>query len=101
MSGEELLRDYTRVREVEGTFILEILVIHADRSSTPSGDWRPYRSWKKRPSPERVQSAQRTAVEASRFFGRCSRCGELNLAGRMHDARVCRRCAERFLGIVP
>ncbi len=103
MMGREdadLVREFMRVVRTWDGFALQVTMVVWVSPSYAELEWRTYRTWRRVPTPERLQAAQERALLSPRFFRACMMCGERNNRGHMHDARVCQGCAERHLGVV-
>ena len=90
---------FTRCRTLESTTALEIGVVTWLYKDKPAIRWEPFRAWPKPPTPEELAQAWREALNNSRFFRVCNRCGVRQNRGDMHDESVCNTCAERDFGL--
>ncbi len=95
-----LVHDFMRVAEGDGESRLEIGIVEWSGPHSPKLHWKTYRTWSKPPNPEQLSAARRSALQDTRFFSVCRKCGEQNNAGHMHDIETCQACAERHLGVV-
>lgn len=94
----DALDDSFRCFRVDGRWVFEVGVVVWLSSHEPSLEWKLVRSWKNKPTPERLVKARVAAI--NRFFRKCTRCRELCHIGHMHDHAICQGCAEVFLGVV-
>ena len=92
------LDHFFRCLPEQGQWIFEVGVVDWPSPSEPCLVWKRFRTWKHEPNPARLRSARTAATK--RYFRTCTRCGELNNLGHMHDADTCQGCAERYLGVV-
>ena len=97
---QDELDEYFQCVEVAGRWKFQVGIVTWDGPCEPRIGWRTYRSWLTPPTEKRLQKAQAAAISEPRFFQTCTRCGELNNAGHMHDEEICQGCAERYLGVV-
>jgi len=89
---------YFRCLHSNGRWVLEVGLVVWGSPHQPSLRWKPFRSWKKEPSAERLLAACTAATK--RYFRTCTRCGTLCNLGHMHDRSTCQSCAVRFLRVV-
>ena len=78
----------------------QVGVVGWSHPSTPILQWKAFRHWQTQPDAASIAEARDSALADSRFFRTCSRCGELNNAGHMHDKEICQACAVLHLGVV-
>jgi hypothetical protein len=97
---EQLRTDFVRIRDVDVVPCLEVAVVEWHGPQTPELRWEVAQHFASTPSREEVRVAEQSVLEDSRYFGRCSMCGERCNVGHMHSGTVCQGCAEEHLGVV-
>lgn len=97
---QDELEEYFQCVEVAGRWKFQVGIVIWDGPHTPEIKWRTYRSWLTPPTEKRLLKARAAAIAKPRFFRTCTRCGELNNAGHMHDKETCQGCAGRYLKVV-
>ena len=99
-SGQELIADFMRLRELDGVFLLQVGIVDwGGRPHSPELIWKTFRQWKISPNAARLAAAQQKALRTARFFGVCELCGERCNAGHMHGRNLCRGCADRHRSV--
>lgn len=78
----------------------QVGVVGWPHPSTPILQWKALRHWQTQPDAASIAEARDSALADPRFFRTCSRCGELNNVGHMHDKEICQACAVLHLGVV-
>ena len=95
-----LVHDFMRVTKGDGDSRLQLAIIEWPGPHSPELRWKDYRTWSKPPNPEQLTAARRLALQDTRFFKVCRKCGERNNASHMHDTETCQACAERHLSVI-
>lgn len=95
---EDSIDDYFRWLQAEGRWILEVGIVEWPSPDQPEIVWKPFRTWKNKPTADRLVTAR--AAAALRYFRTCTHCQELCNLGHMHDRTTCQGCAEGLLGVV-
>lgn len=96
-TDEELLSEYTRMLNSEGTHQLQVGVVRWE-GHMPRLVWKTTRRWQRPPTPARLTSALQRVLQTSRFFRICHDCGKRNNAGHM-EGHICHSCMEK-VGVV-
>jgi len=94
------LDEFFQCVENAGRWEFQVGLVEWEGPHTPHIAWKTYRSWRNPPNAARLASARASAINKPCFFRTCTRCGEINNAGHMHDQQTCQGCAESYLGVV-
>lgn len=96
MTDDEILAEFVRV---EGSKLMAASISWPD-PGTPEMKWEIVGELPDGLPQQEVDAAKAKVLTDSRYFDRCSRCGELKPLGWMHEPGFCQGCAEQQLGIV-
>jgi hypothetical protein len=97
---EELVRDFTRVRETSASIVVEVMVVDWPSPSEPRGTWAKAASIPISSDRSEIERARKAVLRNRRYFRRCKECGERQLKGYMWATDVCMSCAESNFGII-
>lgn len=97
---EELVRDFTRVRETSASIVVEVMVVDWPSPSEPRGTWAEAATIPISSDRSEIERARTVVLRDQRYFRRCKECGERQLKGHMWATDVCMSCAESEHGII-
>lgn len=96
----KLLNEFVRIEKTKAGSQLLVRKIVWDGSHTPSSMWVVAKTLPSHTPEAEIQRSAGAMLKDSRFFRRCTECGERQPAGWMHSGSICQGCAQANHGIV-
>ena len=93
MDDEELIKQFIRTERGEDRIEITVCEIEWPTPSEPVSHWTCVSLLPLDASEAQVDTAVRSVLTDSRFFGVCATCRERNPNGWMHDDTVCQGCS--------
>jgi hypothetical protein len=100
MNDEELLAEFTEIRNVPRGIVLRVRLITWPHPHTPRARWHAVATFPSDTDEVDLANTRRSILANSKYFRVCTECGTRKPVGWMHSEAICQSCAEQRHGVV-